>query len=113
MAEQSRKTKSGSPLKSQSGLGGQSGVESGVESEMALQIIDLLKDTQLSKSEIAHGLGKNKPTRYLNDLMKKLLGDGYVVFTIPEKPNSCLQKYSITEQGKELLQARGAEDDWY
>lgn len=84
----------------------ESGVESGVESAMALQVMDLLHDAELSKSEIARALGKEKPTRYLNDLMKRLLKNGHVAYTIPEKPNSRLQKYRITEQGKAVGEKR-------
>jgi len=32
--------------------------------------------------------------------MSKLLKDSFVEYTIPEKPNSRLQKYRITEKGK-------------
>lgn len=73
--------------------------ESGVESGMAIHIISLLKEEPLSKSEIAKRLGKSRPTRYLNDLMARLLHAGYVKYTIPEKPNSRLQKYRLTKKG--------------
>nr|WP_208597679.1 hypothetical protein [Desulfogranum mediterraneum] len=73
---------------------------------MAYQVLGLLQNRPLSKSEIARARGKNKPTRYLNELMKKMVVKGYVAYTIPEKPTSRLQKYRITEQGKALLQPR-------
>jgi len=60
------------------------------------QVIALLADQPMSKTEIAHALGKEKRTRYLSDLMKKLVEDGLVEYTIPEKPNSRLQKYRLT-----------------
>jgi len=80
-----------------------SGVESGVESEMALQVLTFLKTKPLSKSEIAEALGKTKPTRYLNDLMKRLLETNKVGYTIPDKPSSRLQKYRLTDDGKAAL----------
>ena len=80
-----------------------SGVESGVESGMAMQILSSLNRASLSKSEIAKVLDKTKPTRYLNDLMARLLHEGYVEYTIPEKPNSRLQKYRLTRKGKQVL----------
>jgi len=75
-----------------------SGVESGVESDMTAQIIHLLDKESLSKSQIAQKLGKDKPTRYLNDLMNTLLESDVVEYTIPNKPNSRLQKYRLTKQ---------------
>ena len=70
-------------------------VESGVESDMARQILGFLKANSLSKSEIAQRLGKSKTTRYLNELMHRLLQSGRVAYTIPDKPNSRLQKYRL------------------
>ena len=53
-------------------VGVESGVESGVEPDMSTRIIALLEKESLAKSEIAKRLGKAKPSRYLNDLMRKL-----------------------------------------
>ncbi|HID72999.1 TPA: AAA family ATPase [Candidatus Micrarchaeota archaeon] len=87
--------------KAKSGV--ESGEESGVESKMPAQVLSFLKEKNFSKSEIAKRLGKTKPTRYLNDLMVRLLREGYVEYTIPDKPNSRLQKYRLTEKGKSVL----------
>lgn len=81
----------------------ESGVESGAESEMALQIIKYLQHFELSKKDIALKLGKSRPTRYLNDLMQRLLRNDVVEYTIPDKPNSRLQKYRMTQKGKHVL----------
>ena len=67
---------------------------------MTLQILALLKKAPMVKSEIAKALGKEKPTRYLNDLMKKMITNQQVAYTIPDKPNSRLQKYRLTDKGK-------------
>jgi ATP-dependent DNA helicase RecG len=92
----------------ESGVG--SGVESGVGSDMAMRIIVLLEKEPLAKSEIAKRLGKAKPSRYLNDLMRKLLQVGKVQYTIPEKPNSRLQKYRLTPKGKAVINAQRSDD---
>jgi len=80
------------------------GVESGVESNIAKQIINMLEERTLAKSEIADGLGKGKPTRYLADLMRKLLKENLVEYTVPQKPNSRLQKYRLTPKGRRKTQ---------
>jgi predicted HTH transcriptional regulator len=72
--------------------------KTGVELDMASQVIYFLREEPLSKSQIAQKLGKDKPTRYLNELMNKLLSDGVVEYTIPDKPNSRLQKYRLKKQ---------------
>jgi ATP-dependent DNA helicase RecG len=96
------------PTQSVTQPGGESGVESGVElgieSEMAKSVLEMLFHQEpLSKKEIAIKLGKTKPTRYLNELMAYLLNKGFVAYTIPEKPNSRLQKYRLTDKGRRLL----------
>lgn len=79
---------------SQSGTG----VQSGVQSNMREQVLQLLAVQVLGKREIAERLGKSGRTRYLNDLMKKLLEEGSVEYTIPQKPHSRLQKYRLVER---------------
>jgi predicted HTH transcriptional regulator len=76
---------------------------SGVESAMALRIFGLLKEHSLSKADIAKALGKEKPTRYLNELMQKLIANKQVAYTIPEKANSRLQQYRLTSHGLAIL----------
>ena len=73
----------------------ESGGESGGESELASRIIELLQGDALGKLAIVQGLGKTKSTRYLDDLVRKMLKTGLIEYTIPEKPNSRLQKYRL------------------
>lgn len=75
------------------------GVESGVGSEMAQKILRLLEKEELGKKELAQKIGKNKPSRYLNDLVRRLLDKGLIEYTIPEKPQSRLQKYCLAKKG--------------
>ena len=88
---------------SQPESGAQLGVQSGAQSRMAVLILGGLKKAVMGKAEVAEMLGKSGRTRYLNDLMKKILDSGFVEYTIPDKPNSRLQKYRLTARGKSFL----------
>jgi ATP-dependent DNA helicase RecG len=66
----------------------------------------LLEKEPLAKSEIAKLLGKAKPSRYLNHLMRTLVHTGTVAHTIPDKPNSRMQKYRLTPKGKAVIDAQ-------
>ena len=73
---------------------------------MVLHILTHLKKDALSKKEIALKLGKIKPTRYLHELMRSLVEKGVVEYTMPDKPNSRLQRYRLTEKGIRNLTAK-------
>ena len=83
--------------------GVESGVESrfepGVESGMARQLLAILAQEPSGKSGMAERLGKAGPTRYLNDLVAKLIHQRLIEMTLPDKPNSRLQKYRLTAAG--------------
>ena len=57
----------------------------------------------LDKKETAQKLGKSKPTRCLNDLVRKIVDAGLIEYTIQNKPNSHLQKYRLTAKGRAML----------
>jgi ATP-dependent DNA helicase RecG len=69
---------------------------------MARQLLAILAQGSSGKSEIAEKLGKTKPTRYLNDLVAKLLLQRLIEMTLPDKPNSRFQKYRLTAKGTAL-----------
>lgn len=92
-----------SRLKSRLESGVQSGAQSGVQSQMAASILHALAANPAGKAEIARMLGKSGRTRYLSDLMRRLLREGVVEYTIPDKPKSRLQKYRLTPKGRALL----------
>ena len=75
------------------------GVQSGVQSGMSGLILGFLTRQDLGKKAIVRKLGKLHRTRYLNDLVRRMVKDGWIEYTIPDKPNSRLQQYRLTEKG--------------
>ncbi|MFO7606709.1 MAG: putative DNA binding domain-containing protein [Desulfurivibrionaceae bacterium] len=65
---------------------------------MEQKIINVLSEETLSKSEIAHKIGLKNVTGHLNRTIRWLLENGSIVYTIPEKPTSRLQKYKIKKK---------------
>lgn len=83
-------------------------VEAPVEAPVALTETDkkilaaLIKET-LGRSPLLSALGYKQPTGNYKASMAKLLQAGLIEYTIPGKPNSRLQQYRLTAQGKALL----------
>jgi ATP-dependent DNA helicase RecG len=53
----------------------------------------------MSKSALSSVLGQKDVSGHLNQLMRKLVADQWVAYTIPDKPQSRLQKYRLTAEG--------------
>ncbi|NOZ86822.1 MAG: transcriptional regulator, partial [Deltaproteobacteria bacterium] len=73
----------------------QSGAQLGAQSASILKV---LSDTPLSASEIAAVLGLETKTGAFKRTIKELLEQGLIEYTIPEKPNSRLQKYRLKKR---------------
>jgi predicted HTH transcriptional regulator len=72
----------------------QGGTKTEAES-LQQKVMNVLARDALSKSEIANKIGLKSVTGYLNRTIRSLLDRGSIVYTIPEKPNSRLQKYKL------------------
>ncbi|MDP1698200.1 MAG: ATP-binding protein [Xanthomonadaceae bacterium] len=70
---------------------------------LALRAMGLLVEGAMSKAEISAGLGHKEISGQLNRVIRLLLQERHVTYTIPAKPNSRLQKYILTEQGTKRL----------
>jgi len=57
----------------------------------------------LSKAELSKALGQRKVSGQLNKVVRLLLGNGMIEYTIPGKPHSRLQQYELTEKGGAAL----------
>jgi ATP-dependent DNA helicase RecG len=67
------------------------------------RILMLLEDGELPVSIISRGLGQSRVSGQLKVVLKRLLSNSLIAFTIPDKPNSRLQKYRLTEAGRRAL----------
>ncbi len=90
----------------------ESQLESRPESQpesLELRVLRLLRDAPAGKAEISRRLGQKDVSGQLNKIMRELLADGAVAYTLPDKPNSRLQQYRITDRG--LTRMRNEEKD--
>jgi len=77
----------------------ESGVESGAQSgAQSKSILSSLSDGPLSASELLLQLGLESKTGSFKRAIKQLQKKGLIEYTIPEKPNSRLQKYKLTKE---------------
>ena len=72
-------------------------------SETNKKILAALAPEPLGRSALLAALGYTQPTGNYKVAMGKLLQTGLIEYTIPDKPNSRLQQYRLTAQGKALL----------
>ena len=64
------------------------------------KVLVVLRDNILSTSELAKLVGFSQPRDMRRRYLRLLLDMGLVEYTIPQKPNSRLQKYRLTEEGR-------------
>jgi ATP-dependent DNA helicase RecG len=70
-------------------------------------VLSLLSNGPLSKSSLSTGLGQKEVSGQLNKVIRLLLANEAIEYTIPEKPKSRLQKYQLAPKGKKLLEKWG------
>lgn len=67
------------------------------------RVLVLLEGGPLSKAEMSSRLGHKEISGQLNKVIRLLLAEQNVEQTLPDKPNSRLQKYRLTGKGAALL----------
>ena len=82
------------------------GVQSGAQSG---RILRGLLNGALSVRELATALGMQGKTGALKRTIGELLAETLIEYTLPDKPNSRLQKYRLTPAGERMLVERGGE----
>ena len=84
----------------------ESGPESRPESgpgSFEQRVLWILRQAPMSRSAISTRLGHKSVSGRLKKAIRLLMDDKLIEYTIPEKPNSRLQKYRLTESGKTRL----------
>jgi len=94
--------KDGTDSRERALIGAQSGVQSGAQS---MQVLRALIQAPLSMLEIVHRLKLKSKTGSLKRAVNELHAANYIEYTIPEKPNSRLQKYRLTEKGRKHIES--------
>jgi predicted HTH transcriptional regulator len=71
--------------------------------QVDLDILKSCSDQARSSAEIARSLGHKQLSGNIRKALARLRQKGFLGYTLPEKPNSRLQQYRITEKGRTLI----------
>ena len=63
----------------------------------------------MSREDLQTALGLQDRKSFRERYLKPAVAEGLIEMTLPGKPNSRLQKYRLTDQGRRWLQRRGVE----
>ncbi len=74
-----------------------------VEAQVEILIMRACQKTPLSSGEIVIALGHKQLSGNVRKALVKLRKEGFLEFTIKDKPRSKNQKYRLTETGKKHL----------
>ena len=72
---------------------------------LEIRVLRLLVSGARSKADLSRGLGNKEISGQLNKVIRMLVAEQQVEPTIPDKPNSRLQRYRLTPQGEAYLKA--------
>lgn len=74
--------------------------ESGQPESLAAKLLVLLAERALAKAELSQGLGQKQVSGQLNKVVRQLVTDRMIEYTLPDRPRSRLQRYRITAKGR-------------
>ncbi len=67
------------------------------------RVLGALVGGPLSKAELSDRLGQKQASGQLHEVVRRLVADRLIEYTVPDKPRSRLQKYRLTETGRTSL----------
>lgn len=92
--------------------GGKLRPESQPESRRELQpeslearLLVLLAGGAMAKAALSQSLGQKAVSGQLNKVVRRLVADRMIEYTLPDRPRSRLQKYRLTDQGRAAVAA--------
>jgi ATP-dependent DNA helicase RecG len=71
---------------------------------LSMRVLGLLAGAAMAKAELASRLGQKEVSGQLNKVVRLLLDDRAIEYTVPDKPQSRLQKYRLTEKGRAAME---------
>ena len=74
----------------------------------AARVLRQLAAGPMSKADLSGSLGQKQISGQLNSVIRLLVADGSIAYTIPEKPRSRLQKYRLTDKGRAAVEGLSA-----
>lgn len=72
--------------------------------QTGLKIINIINNQSVNSSQIVTILGYKTLTRNIKAALRTLLEKGLIAYTIPDKPRSKRQRYTITSLGKNIIE---------
>jgi len=75
-----------------------------VDEAQSKKILQLLVKQTLSAKELCKHLGLQSKTGAFKRNIQELLNNNLIEYTVPDKPNSRLQKYCLTRQGRKTVE---------
>jgi Fic family protein len=71
--------------------------------DLMMTALKSLERVNLSRKELFAIIGRNYDTRAFKRNIEPLLAACYIEMTLPDKPNSKLQKYQLSDSGREII----------
>ena len=81
--------------------------------DLKSQVLNLLADGTLSRSELSKQLGQKEVSGQLKKVFRDLLTDEMIEYTLPKKRRSPRQQYRLTEKGEIALASLTSEKPDY